>query len=431
MASYSRRPPRLTVMRVEAAALVLPLPPPLLLLLLLHSAQQVDAYMLGDGPNPLLDTGYISEHGNFLCAPFFGENVTGDTYELPCRAPRDDWNSSFLNNEFVITAWWPPTMNAIHQYADAGFNLVMGGNMVRGCQLNGSMPSPASATEAFGCFLEQLPIIGSLGLRVAYASGGYNHSTRAADLILGGAGAMGGVTDEVNFSHPVYPTAPEVAWVVRQLEARNLSHLVVQYFLHDDVVANNQAINDAVAWLRHHKPSIVPQTNTGNQGYDTLYQDRQPTFVPEEYVSPPDCVPLHRCCWQYASRQPQLKQQAMDGAWSHLRVFLKYTVGTRSMGALPTPRVRQPWTRSSLCSRATSTSPSAIGWHRGRSLPWATAAACTTWHRRAWSGCRCTQPWRTGCAGSTTTAVSEPPPCHGGGCALPALPACLHVPLSC
>jgi hypothetical protein len=321
VSSYSRRPPRLTVMRVEAAALPLPLPLPLLLLLL-HPAQQVDAYMLGDGPNPLLDTGYTSEHGNFLCAPFFGENVTGDTYELPCRAPRDDWNSSFLNNEFVITAWWPPTMNAIHQYADAGFNLVMGGNMVRGCQLNGSMPSPASATEAFGCFLEQLPIIGSLGLRVAYASGGYNHSTRAAGLILGGAGAMGGVTDEVNFSHPVYPTAPEVAWVVRQLEARNLSHLVVQYFLHDDVVANNQAINDAVAWLRHHKPSIVPQTNTGNQGYDTLYQDRQPTFVPEEYVSPPDCVPPHRCCWQYASCQPQLNQRAMDGAWSHLHVCI-------------------------------------------------------------------------------------------------------------
>ena len=44
MASYSRRPPRLTVMRVEAAALVLPLPPPPLLLLLLHSAQQVDAF---------------------------------------------------------------------------------------------------------------------------------------------------------------------------------------------------------------------------------------------------------------------------------------------------------------------------------------------------------------------------------------------------
>jgi hypothetical protein len=35
---------------------------------------------------------------------------------------------------------------------------------------------------------------------------------------------------------------------------------------------------------RTHHPSIVPQTNTGNQGYETLYQDRQPTFVPEEYA---------------------------------------------------------------------------------------------------------------------------------------------------
>jgi hypothetical protein len=61
---------------------------------------------------------------------------------------------------------------------------------------------------------------------------------------------MGGVTDAINFSHAVYPTAPEVAFVVGELVKRNLSHLVVQYFLHDDVVANNQAINDAVDWLR-------------------------------------------------------------------------------------------------------------------------------------------------------------------------------------
>ena len=95
---------------------------------------------------------------------------------------------------------------------------------------------------------------------------------------------MGGVTDQVNFSHPVYPTTPEVAWVVRQLQQRNLSHIVVQYFLHDDVVSNNQAINDAVNWLKANAPSIVAQTNCGNQGYDTLYQDRQATFVPEEYA---------------------------------------------------------------------------------------------------------------------------------------------------
>lgn len=33
---------------------------------------------------------------------------------------------------------------------------------------------------------------------------------------------------------------------MRRLEQRNLSHLVANYFLHDDVVTNNQATNDAV-----------------------------------------------------------------------------------------------------------------------------------------------------------------------------------------
>ena len=149
----------------------------------------------------------------------------------------------------------------------------------------GTLQANATATEAFECFAAQLPILDSLGLKVAYAGGGYSHAgLRSVDQIAGGAGAMGGVTDQVNFSHPVYPTTPEVAWVVRQLQQRNLSHIVVQYFLHDDVVSNNQAINDAVDWLKANAPSIVAQTNCGNQGYDTLYQDRQATFVPEEYA---------------------------------------------------------------------------------------------------------------------------------------------------
>ena len=176
-------------------------------------------------------------------------------------------------------------MNVIHQYADAGFNLVLGGNTVAGCQANGSMPTPGTADEAFDCFARAAPTLEALGLKVAYGAGGFNSSGEAQeDFVLGGRASMGGVTDGTNFSHGVYPTAPEVAWVVHQLEERNLSHLVVQYFLHDDVVDNNQATNDAVDWLKANHPSIVPQTNTGNQGYETLYQDRQPTFVPEEYA---------------------------------------------------------------------------------------------------------------------------------------------------
>ena len=37
--------------------------------------------------------------------------------------PREDWDSPFMDDEFVITAWWPPTMNQLHDYAAAHFNL--------------------------------------------------------------------------------------------------------------------------------------------------------------------------------------------------------------------------------------------------------------------------------------------------------------------
>jgi hypothetical protein len=46
---------------------------------------------------------------------------------LPCKAPRDDWQSYFAD-KFVITAWWPPTMNQMHDYAAAHFNLVLAGD---------------------------------------------------------------------------------------------------------------------------------------------------------------------------------------------------------------------------------------------------------------------------------------------------------------
>ena len=52
------------------------------------------------------------------------------TYQLPCAAPRDDWDFA-LKDEFVITAWWPPTMNVIHDYAAAHFNMLLGGDMLQ------------------------------------------------------------------------------------------------------------------------------------------------------------------------------------------------------------------------------------------------------------------------------------------------------------
>ena len=69
-------------------------------------------------PDTLAGTGYPPEHGNYLCERRFGDVEMGDTYMLPCVAPREDWQSDFKDT-FVITAWWPPTMNQLHDYAAA------------------------------------------------------------------------------------------------------------------------------------------------------------------------------------------------------------------------------------------------------------------------------------------------------------------------
>lgn len=57
--------------------------------------------------------------------------------------------------------------------------------------------------------------------------------------MLGGRESYGGVTE----SGPGgYITAPEVAWAVRELEKRNLSSTVAQFFLHDDDASASGAV---------------------------------------------------------------------------------------------------------------------------------------------------------------------------------------------
>eukprot|EP01044_Picomonas_judraskeda_P019256 COSAG03_NODE_4021_length_1718_cov_14.648321_1_plen_157_part_10 len=129
------------------------------------------------GPEPLAGTPYSTEHGNYLCARNMGNVTAGDNYLLPCRAPRDDWQSQF-KDRFVITAWWPPTMNQMSDYAAAHFNLVLGGNLATGCQYNGTIPSPATTTQAFECYADPktgvIPKLKALGLKFAFGFGGFN-----------------------------------------------------------------------------------------------------------------------------------------------------------------------------------------------------------------------------------------------------------------
>ena len=217
---------------------------------------------------------------NYLCAQRAGEG----SYPLPCRSPREDWVASPLLDTFVITAWWPPTMNVMHEYAAAHFNLVMTGALPPGCQMNKTIPTPATTNDEFECIAHHLPALRELGLFVTFDLGNTLNRTGLPRLasVLGGSKAYGGVTE----SGPGgYLTAPEVAWAVQELQRRNLSDMIHQVFLHDDDTAPSQAVTDSVTWLRENAPTITPITNTfpDSGGPEGLYAGRQYIFSPEEY----------------------------------------------------------------------------------------------------------------------------------------------------
>lgn len=94
-----------------------------------------------------------SEHANFLCT----SDSAFARVQLPCSSPWEAWESP-LQHQFVITAFWPPTNDVIHQYAAAHFNLAFFGNIAQGCQQNGTLRMGASYTEAFECVIKYLPL---------------------------------------------------------------------------------------------------------------------------------------------------------------------------------------------------------------------------------------------------------------------------------
>ena len=153
--------------------------------------------------------------------------------------------------------------------------------MVQGCIQNGTTPDPATATEAADCVFQQLPKLEKLGLKFVFGLGNYPRQNGTAARVIGGAASEGGITET---GPQGYPTTPEIAWVVAELARRNLSHVVAQYFLHDDDADTSGAVEANVRWLKAHAPHITPQTNPfPDANPEMLYQTRQFVFAPEEY----------------------------------------------------------------------------------------------------------------------------------------------------
>ena len=225
---------------------------------------------------------YTSAHENYLCVRRLGNATLGDTYPLPCKKPREDWKPQPLTGTFPIAAWWPPNADVLDAYAAANFNLLLGDNLPSSCQAAGTMPSPATAMDAFECTANLMPHIDKLGLKLSWFTGHYN-MTHGFASVQGGDAAYGGVIEQApsEKTNAFFISAPEVAWVVSELRRRNLSDVLYSIFLRDDVVTSPQSVVESVRWLRENAPRVLPQVNGGKED---LYQDRQPIWSPEEYA---------------------------------------------------------------------------------------------------------------------------------------------------
>ena len=147
----------------------------------------------------------------------------------------------------------------VFEYADAHFNLLFGGDgniRCDGTDPNASGPV-GSPEQSFDCIARALTDLDRLGLKLAFhpsdiTATNYtpymNQSTGVQSAkVIGGRAGMGGVTEGGPGDWAW--TEPETAWVARKLQERNLTHVVAQFFFHDDEIGDSAATADAVPRL--------------------------------------------------------------------------------------------------------------------------------------------------------------------------------------
>ena len=236
-------------------------------------------------------TAFATDADNFLCSRPFGGGASA--YPLPCTPPASEYTSAKAS-EFVITAWWPPTISSteehahidqLQEYKAAHFNLVLTGNVVGVCQHFNVTPTPATATEALHCVMGALERIDKAGLQATFTTGHYPSFTDMANSTFGGSANFGGVTKRAQRTGASLLSAPELGWIKKQLEARNLSHVIGAMFLHDDDFTMTADTMHEVSYLREHWPAAPGLTNggTSDAGAAALYKSRQFVLSPEEY----------------------------------------------------------------------------------------------------------------------------------------------------
>jgi hypothetical protein len=225
---------------------------------------------------------------------------------VPCAHDRaaDAWDFAFAD-EFVITAWWPPSVGQLELYKSAHFNLLLTDNIASSC---GTQQTYNDALECIADFASsaarlELQLIFTVGaVNLTDATLAFGEPKTLGDGILtnrivnlststtyGGGGTGGpfgvGVGGNAGMWNRHYLTVPELAWVVAQLKSRNVSDAFAAVFLHDDDAFVNEDSAALARWLATHaEKKLVPLSNTfADSGPSSLMQSKQFVFMPEEY----------------------------------------------------------------------------------------------------------------------------------------------------
>ena len=257
---------------------------------------------------PSAGSGYPSE-GNFLCTRSYGKG----SFPLPCKPAREHWDWAF-RERFGIAAWWGPSLHItngsadlseVQHYRDAHFSILDGGPSLA-CSGDPNATAPiGSPDQAFDCLARILKQLRALGLKLTLGWGDDISKTkyppyRSAANVLGGVAGMGGVTDSGPGSWSI--TTPEVAWLVGELEKRNLTDGVAQIFFHDDEIGDSAATTNSVKWLRENANHIAPQTNTfSDSAPESLYTSGEFIFSPVSAAAP--CASSFRSLKQAAAQE--------------------------------------------------------------------------------------------------------------------------------
>ena len=261
---------------------------------------------------------FPSDKANYLCGRatrprltiHYSDNPSDETprgaYAVPCAHDRaaEAWDFAFAD-EFVITAWWPPSVGQLELYKSAHFNLLLTDNIASSC---GTQQTYNDALECIADFASsaarlELQLIFTVGaVNLTDATLAFGEPKTLGDGILtnrivnlststtyGGGGTGGpfgvGVGGNAGMWNRHYLTVPELAWVVAQLKSRNVSDAFAAVFLHDDDAFVNEDSAALARWLATHaEKKLVPLSNTfADSGPSSLMQSKQFVFMPEEY----------------------------------------------------------------------------------------------------------------------------------------------------